>query len=316
MNKSNRKRGRIGLSPMVLLLMLVAALVLVIAIGLYRNGSRDVPPEPSMPLTDPLLERAAEAIPSGSPDGPGDRALASDDARHAGEPDNAAAAAQSAVATALDEAPLDATPGDESVTLLAERVDLEVAGQRLRAQLDEQLAPDEIDRVADARLLQRIVVTLNSLDSDPVPLRFRPMAHVPGLPSLEEDDGGWRLPDSPDGRYSVYRAMFDRVDATGLASLFRTFEPELEQAWRDLGEASDQTFRQRVVEVARHLSAWDVPTQRPHLQRPRVLYEFADPALEQLSWGRKLLIRIGPGHAIEVQRKLAELADLLASEGG
>jgi hypothetical protein len=59
---------------------------------------------------------------------------------------------------------------------------------------------------------------------------------------------------------------------------------------------------------------YDLPARRPSLHRPEVLYEFVDPELESLSWSRKLLIRIGPGHAAAVQARAAELADRLTAD--
>jgi len=43
------------------------------------------------------------------------------------------------------------------------------------------------------------------------------------------------------------------------------------------------------------------------LVQPRVQYRFEDPALESLSAGRKIMIRIGPDHAARLQRILRAL---------
>ena len=47
----------------------------------------------------------------------------------------------------------------------------------------------------------------------------------------------------------------------------------------------------------------------PALVRPKVLYRYADPAIENLSVGQKTLIRIGPAHAKRVKDKLRALRD-------
>jgi hypothetical protein len=46
--------------------------------------------------------------------------------------------------------------------------------------------------------------------------------------------------------------------------------------------------------------------------RPWVRYEFADPALESLSAGQKMLVRMGPVNQRRLKAKLAELRDELA----
>ena len=45
-------------------------------------------------------------------------------------------------------------------------------------------------------------------------------------------------------------------------------------------------------------------------QRPWVLYEFDDPALQSLSAGQKMLLRMGPVNERRMKAKLSELARL------
>jgi len=47
--------------------------------------------------------------------------------------------------------------------------------------------------------------------------------------------------------------------------------------------------------------------------RPHVLYEYADPELEALSAGQKLLIRIGPAHRAVVRDFLEDLRDRITA---
>lgn len=195
-------------------------------------------------------------------------------------------------------------------------ISLDLQQRQLREDLAARLGPGQLEMIAEERLLGRLVTTVNSLDGAPVPLRFRPLAHVPGLPRLERKDSELRLPEMPDLRYRPYRAMFDRMAVTEMAELFDRYEPALEKAWQALGENAGQTFRQRTIEILEHLAEFELPEDRPAVQQPKVLYEYIDPALEQLSWGRKILVRIGPEHAAPVQRKLAALAERLARRTG
>ena len=48
-----------------------------------------------------------------------------------------------------------------------------------------------------------------------------------------------------------------------------------------------------MIEILDHLIATPVPPDTIVLKQPNVLYEFADPALEAESAGRKLLFRMG-----------------------
>ena len=50
------------------------------------------------------------------------------------------------------------------------------------------------------------------------------------------------------------------------------------------------------------------------LVQPRVLYQFADPQMEALSAGEKLLIRMGPENARKVKEMLREVRRTLTGK--
>ena len=54
------------------------------------------------------------------------------------------------------------------------------------------------------------------------------------------------------------------------------------------------------------------PMQPIQLVRPHVLYKFADPDLEDLSSGQKLLLRMGPEHASRIKSVLSDLRTRIA----
>lgn len=299
----NSMRGRIGS---------IAAIVLALAaLALYLYSEHAVPPEPPPDRTRlaPESPAAPGSLDTGTSEQPErDRPAPRDDSAR---PDESAARDFDA----LDG--LGRPSVDEPETSVADDsrdsgVSLEQAHRQLHEDLAARLGPGQIEMVADERLPELVVTTINSLDGDPLPLRFRPLDHVPDLPRLEADGEVWRLPEAPDPRYRPYRALFDRLDAIEMVELFERYEPALEKAWQALGEDPAKPFRTRVLEVLDHLVAFELPDERPRVHRPEVLYEYIDPALEELSWGRKILIRIGPEHAPAVQRKLGRVADQLA----
>ena len=294
----NRVRGRIGM---------IAAVVLALAaLALYLYSERAVPPEPP-----PDEQRLAPRVPgNGASDAPEPEAqspradpMALDEI---GTGDSGERDVDGQSRTEDPEARSGAEDAEEA------GVSLEQAHRQLREDLAARLGPGQIEMVAEERLPELLVTTINSLDGEPVPLRFRPLDHVPDLPRFQADGDAWRLPEAPDPRYRPYRALFDRFDVTELVELFERYEPALEKAWRALGEDPAKRFRSRLIEVLDHLAEFEPPDERPRVHRPEVLYEYIDPALEGLSWGRKVLIRIGPEHAPAVQAKLAEVADQLA----
>lgn len=296
-NHPHSASGRVGVAALVVLVLLAAAL--------YLYSERAAPPDepdarPPVPAIEPETARPERlepgpSVPAGELE-PGDRVVeagrwAGDDAAESGRRESAVEP------TAAGERP--------------EPVALDEAGARLRVELAERMDPADLELLVSSRLIERLVAIVHSLDGDPLPLRFRPLAHVAGLPRVVEADEGWRLPDAPDPRYERYRALFERFDADTLLRLYRRNEAAFEQAWRALGESSGQSFRERLVAVLDHLASFEPPPERPRLVRPEVLYEYADPALEELSWGRKIMLRVGPAHADAIRARARALADEL-----
>jgi hypothetical protein len=102
------------------------------------------------------------------------------------------------------------------------------------------------------------------------------------------------------------------VDAKSLADTYRRFYPLLQQAYQDLGYP-DRYFNDRVVEAIDDMLHAPEPDGPVILVQPKVLYQYEDAALERLSSGQKLLLRMGTAHARTVKAKLRELRTLIAT---
>ncbi|WNO61989.1 DUF3014 domain-containing protein [Rheinheimera sp. MMS21-TC3] len=94
-------------------------------------------------------------------------------------------------------------------------------------------------------------------------------------------------------RYKPYLDLLESVSAAEVLASLQRFEPLAEEAFAELGYP-DASFKQRVI------SAIDVLLQTPEvdypiaLERPSVMYTFADPRLEALPAPQKMLLRMGP----------------------
>jgi len=114
-------------------------------------------------------------------------------------------------------------------------------------------------------------------------------------------------------RYAPWIELVDSLDADATVALYKRLYPQFQAAYENLGNP-DGYFNDRVVEVIDHLlSAPEAPATIA-LAQPNVLYEFADPALEAESAGRKLLLRMGPGNAARVKAKLREIRNRVATK--
>jgi hypothetical protein len=172
-----------------------------------------------------------------------------------------------------------------------------------QAAVDAFLVPNEFAR--------RFVALIDSLDRHPVPLQFRPTRHVEGVPHTTPQGEYFILHPEDQKRYDGWVAALDAVDARKAADLYLQYYPLLQKGYEDLGYPGAY-FNDRVVKIIDHLLATPEIEGPIELVRPKVLYLFADPALEQRSWGQKALIRMGTQNASKVKDKLRELRELIA----
>jgi hypothetical protein len=105
----------------------------------------------------------------------------------------------------------------------------------------------------------------------------------------------------------VTSADIDRV-----ADTYRRFYPLFQTAYVNLGYPEGY-FNDRLIEVIDHLLETPVVEQPIALVRPNVLYRFADPKIESLSSGQKLLIRMGNEHAANLKTTLRDFRAAVAT---
>lgn len=175
------------------------------------------------------------------------------------------------------------------------------------------------ERLVDSRLIERIVATVDNLPREQLADRIKPLNTVPGQFAVKSEsasesdmDGRYTLDTANYERYEPLVKMIGETPAADMAELYRRFYPLLQKAYVDLGYP-DAYFNDRVVEVIDHLLATPEVEGPVALVRPHVLYEFADPELENLSSGQKALLRMGSENAAIVKTKLRELRELITA---
>jgi hypothetical protein len=104
-------------------------------------------------------------------------------------------------------------------------------------------------------------------------------------------------------RYDTYLRLMEQADTAKLVDAYVRYYPLFQKAYEDLGYPQGY-FNDRLVEVIDHLLATPEVPAPIALAQPKVLYEFADPSLEQRSAGQKILMRMGPVNEARVKAKL------------
>jgi len=111
-------------------------------------------------------------------------------------------------------------------------------------------------------------------------------------------------------RYTPYVERLEAMNTEELAAAYRDYRPLFEEAFRQLGYTQGD-FDRRLGAVIDELLATPVVTEPVRLIKPEAYYLYADEALESLTAGQKILIRMGPDNAARVKAKLAEIRSAL-----
>jgi len=160
-------------------------------------------------------------------------------------------------------------------------------------------------------LIRNIVATIDNLPRRTLAQRLIPVKPVPGIFKVTSRDGAMTPSADNAARYAPYVKAMDALDATKLVAFYVRLYPLFQQAYADLGYPS-RYFNDRVFEAIDDLLATPDAPAKVALTQPKVLYEYADPALADLSAGQKALLRMGPENEAKVKAKLAEIKRALS----
>ncbi len=156
-------------------------------------------------------------------------------------------------------------------------------------------------------VVRRIVATIDNLPRKTVAQRLMPVKPVPGMFAVGKDaDEALVVAAKNAARYVPYVRIMQAVDARKLVALYVELYPLFQQAYKELGYPNGY-FNDRLIEAIDDMleaPGIDGPIK---LLQPKVLYEFADPALEARSAGQKIVMRMGSENAARVKEKLREI---------
>jgi hypothetical protein len=170
---------------------------------------------------------------------------------------------------------------------------------------------------------RRFAATVDNLGRSSAPSRIWPVVSPSGRFLVERSGDGEVIAADNSLRYAPFVLMIESVDTAQAVATYRRLYPLLQHAYEDLGYPG-RYFNDRVVAVIDVLLATPAIDAPPkvhlpaidpsvHPERPWVLYQFDDPALESLTAGQKMLLRMGPENERRLKAKLVEIRRLLAT---
>ena len=168
-----------------------------------------------------------------------------------------------------------------------------------------------LDRIFHLQqIAQRFVATIDNLSRQTAAVQKMPVLPVGGTLATTQSDGQTVLAADNASRYTPYVNVMEAADTTRLVATYVRFYPLFQKAYEDLGYPG-KYFNDRLVFVIDHLLAAPEPNGPIALVQPKIVYKFADPELESLSAGQKIMVRMGRDNEMRVKAKLRAIRQAL-----
>ena len=164
------------------------------------------------------------------------------------------------------------------------------------------------------QFVRHVVVTIDNLPAKKLPKRFSVNQKLPGKFMVSEgpNEESFELANENSERYAGFVDFAEQVPVNELVKVYLRFYPLFQEAYEELGYP-ERYFNDRLVEVIDHLLMTPNIQEPLRLVQPKVFYQFADPELEALSAGQKIMLRIGPENATRVKSMLQNMRNRLTT---
>lgn len=174
--------------------------------------------------------------------------------------------------------------------------------------------------------VRRAVVSIDNLGRSHAAPRLWPVNPMAGKFSVERQGDKEVVAAANSVRYSAFVAFAESLDSARAAALYKQHYPLFQTAYKELGYPNAY-FNDRVVAVIDQLLATPEPAGPLAVRltevkgevastQPWTRYEFADPQLEALPAGPKMLLRMGPDNTRKLKAKLREFRTAIATAPG
>jgi hypothetical protein len=156
------------------------------------------------------------------------------------------------------------------------------------------------------QLIAHIVATIDALPRQGAAAALLPVRPPKGAFITHQVDGRTLISEQNAGRYAPYMEIVDHVDSKALVAWYVRHYPLFQQAYQELGYPKGY-FNDRLIVVIDNLLATPELGEPAALVQPKVFYRYQDPALESLSSGQKMLLRVGPANEASIKSRLREI---------
>ena len=156
------------------------------------------------------------------------------------------------------------------------------------------------------RMIRRFVATIDNLPREEAPAKMMPVKPVGGPFLVDRNTDSMTVDPANAQRYLRYLNIMAAVDARRLVDFYVGHYPVFQQAYRELGYPRGH-FNDRLIDAIDNLLATPDVTPPLAVVQPKVLYKFADPALEKRSAGQKIMLRMGADNMVRAKVLLSAI---------
>jgi hypothetical protein len=160
--------------------------------------------------------------------------------------------------------------------------------------------------------IRRIVATVDNLSREHLARQVNVAQPVGGQFLVTGKDDTLAIGAKNPARYNAFVNVVEAVDTQKAVAAYVYLYPLFQQAFVELGYP-DAYFNDRLVEVIDHLLEAPEPKGPVKLVQPKVLYEFADPDMELMSAGHKIMVRVGPENEARLKAKLKQIREAVVT---
>jgi flagellar basal body-associated protein FliL len=151
--------------------------------------------------------------------------------------------------------------------------------------------------------IQKFVTTIDNLPEKRLPRAHLPVKAPGGKFLVAGTTEAPQTSSRNDKRYSTYVTLLESINQDLALKTYTYYYPLFQTAYEQLGY-QNAYFNDRLVYVIDHLLETPNPPDPILLAHTAVLFTYADPSLEQLSSGQKILLRLGQDQRTRVLKIL------------
>jgi len=191
----------------------------------------------------------------------------------------------------------------EPVVLPDPLLPLNESDPQFTGELTEIIGADPLaEYLVKSQAISRLVATIDSLTSRQIPRQINPVKPAEDKFIVDAEGESVVMSAQNYARYDGYVALLQNADNDAMMALYQRYSPLFQQAWEENG--GEGSFNQRLTEVIDDLLDTPDVSGTVYLTKPEAVYLFEDPALESMTAGQKILVRMGPANASIVKEKL------------